>query len=461
MPSPHADVPLHRVRLDGGQVGRPVRRVPGLGHASRRSGVAPRLRQRGRGTGDRSRPCRSARSTSTRRPRAAPASPSSTGCSAAAWCPARWSCWPASPGSASRRCCSRWPPRRRGPAGAACTSPARSRPPRCGCGPTGSARVDPDLFLAAETDLGAVLGHVDAVRPDLLVVDSVQTIVGGRASTASPGGVTQVREVAAALIQRRQGARHRDRAGRPRDQGRLDRRPAGARAPGRRRAAVRGRPALPAAAGAGGQEPVRPGRRGRLLRPRRRRHRRAARPERAVPVATAPVRRSGTCVTVTMEGRRPLVAEVQALVVRRRGSTAPRRATSGLDAVAGRDGARRARQARRRCDWRSADVYAATVGGVTAHRAGGRPGASRSRSRPPRASCRCRSARSCIGEVGLAGEVRRVPAVERRLAEAARLGFTRAVVPVDCGPAPDGVTAVEVPDVRGRARRAATRWCGA
>ena len=36
-----------------------------------------------------------------------------------------------------------------------------------------------------------------------------------------------------------------------------------------------------------------------------------------------------------------------------------------------------------------------------------------------------------IGEVGLAGELRRVPGIDRRLAEAARLGFTEAVVPSD------------------------------
>jgi DNA repair protein RadA/Sms len=38
-----------------------------------------------------------------------------------------------------------------------------------------------------------------------------------------------------------------------------------------------------------------------------------------------------------------------------------------------------------------------------------------------------------IGEVGLAGELRRVPGVDRRLAEAARLGFTDAIVPADRG----------------------------
>ena len=56
-----------------------------------------------------------------------------------------------------------------------------------------------ELFLAAETDLGTVLGHVEEVRPSLLVVDSVQTI-GTAEADGSPGGVTQIREVTAALV---------------------------------------------------------------------------------------------------------------------------------------------------------------------------------------------------------------------------------------------------------------------
>ena len=59
--------------------------------------------------------------------------------------------------------------------------------------------VDPQLFLASETDLGAVIAHIDAVKPELLIIDSVQTI-GSSTADGSPGGVTQVREVAGALI---------------------------------------------------------------------------------------------------------------------------------------------------------------------------------------------------------------------------------------------------------------------
>src|SRR4051794_37751756 len=56
------------------------------------------------------------------------------------------------------------------------------------------------LYLAAETDLEALLGHLEAVRPGLLIVDSVQTFsVPGNEGVA--GGVTQVRAVTAALVQ--------------------------------------------------------------------------------------------------------------------------------------------------------------------------------------------------------------------------------------------------------------------
>ncbi|HEY6423248.1 MAG TPA: AAA family ATPase, partial [Pseudonocardiaceae bacterium] len=56
-----------------------------------------------------------------------------------------------------------------------------------------------ELFLAAESDLAAVLGHLDAVDPGLLIVDSVQAMSWAGAE-GSPGGVSQVRAVAAALI---------------------------------------------------------------------------------------------------------------------------------------------------------------------------------------------------------------------------------------------------------------------
>ena len=55
------------------------------------------------------------------------------------------------------------------------------------------------LYLASEVDLATILGHIDQVRPDVLVVDSVQTIASAEVDGAA-GNVSQVREVASALI---------------------------------------------------------------------------------------------------------------------------------------------------------------------------------------------------------------------------------------------------------------------
>ena len=56
------------------------------------------------------------------------------------------------------------------------------------------------LYLASETDLATVLGQIGQIRPDLVIVDSVQTIASGEVE-GSAGNVAQVREVAASLIQ--------------------------------------------------------------------------------------------------------------------------------------------------------------------------------------------------------------------------------------------------------------------
>ena len=61
---------------------------------------------------------------------------------------------------------------------------------------TGALRDE--LYLAAESDLGAVLGHLDELQPDLLIVDSIQTMSTADADGA-PGGVTQTRAVTVAL----------------------------------------------------------------------------------------------------------------------------------------------------------------------------------------------------------------------------------------------------------------------
>ena len=106
----------------------------------------------------------------------------------------------ASPGSASRPCCSRSPRGSRPPGGACSTSAPKSRRPRCGCAPGAPAHSHDELYLAAETDLATILGQIDAVAPDLLIVDSVQTVSSSLSPTALPGQPSQVREVASTLI---------------------------------------------------------------------------------------------------------------------------------------------------------------------------------------------------------------------------------------------------------------------
>ena len=59
--------------------------------------------------------------------------------------------------------------------------------------------IDKSLWLAAESELGAVIAHIDAVKPQLLIIDSIQTITS-TAVEGAPGGITQVREIASALI---------------------------------------------------------------------------------------------------------------------------------------------------------------------------------------------------------------------------------------------------------------------
>jgi DNA repair protein RadA/Sms len=285
--------------------------------------------------------------------------------------------------------------------------------------------LDPNLWLAAETDLSALLGHVDAVRPGLLVVDSVQTIGAGSAE-GTAGGVTQIRAVTAALVA---VAKERGIAtvlvGHVTKDGSI----AGPRLlehlvdvvlhfEGDRHSTLRMVRAVKNRFGpadevgcftltgegiVGLADPS-----GLFL---------SRRPQ---PVP-------GTCVTVTVEGRRPLLAEVQALVAKS-SLPSPRRAVSGLDA--GRVAMVLAVTERRGGVQLAAnDVYTATVGGMrltepATDLALALAVASAVDDKPLPADL------VALGELGLSGELRPVPDLPRRLAEAARLGFRRAVVPL-------------------------------
>ncbi|MGA8209272.1 MAG: DNA repair protein RadA [Nocardioidaceae bacterium] len=308
--------------------------------------------------------------------------------------------------------------------------------------------VHDELYLAAETDLGALLSHVHEVRPQLLVVDSVQTI-GAADVDGVPGGVTQVKEVAAALVRvaKTQGIATMM-VGHVTKDGSI----AGPRVlehlvdvvlhfEGERGSRLRMVRAVKNRFGpvdevgcfdlsgegiAAVTDPT-----GLFV----------ARHHEPVP---------GTCVSVVLEGRRPILAEVQALVTPS-AAERPRRTTSGLD------GSRVAMlvavlQQRARIRLHTHDVFASTVGGVritepAADLAGAIAIASAWKQRDIPTDL------VAIGELGLAGELRRVRDIPQRLAEAARLGFRAAVVPAeshrDAGRVRqvDGMKVVGVPDV--------------
>ncbi|HEY7970474.1 MAG TPA: DNA repair protein RadA [Candidatus Limnocylindrales bacterium] len=147
----------------------------------------------------------------------------------------------------------------------------------------------------------------------------------------------------------------------------------------------------------------------------------------------------GSVVAPTLEGSRPLLVEVQALVAPGPGGT-PRRTTSGVDAnrvsllvaVLGR---------RAGIGLGSHDVYVNLAGGLTVDE----PGLDLPLAIALASSLRDRPVASdtvAIGEVGLLGELRAVSGIERRLREAARLGFRRAIVP-------RGARGAATPDVPG------------
>ncbi|GAA4701211.1 DNA repair protein RadA [Nocardioides conyzicola] len=316
--------------------------------------------------------------------------------------------------------------------------------------------VHDELFLAAETDLGAVLTHIEQVRPSLLVVDSVQTI-GASGIDGVPGGVTQVKEVSAALV--RVAKTHNITTvlvGHVTKDGSI----AGPRVlehlvdvvlnfEGDRNSRFRMVRAMKNRFGPideVGCFDLGPD---------------------GITAVTDPTglfvenhhsQVPGTCVAVTMEGRRPMLAEVQALVTHS-AAERPRRTTSGLDS---------SRVAmvlavlHQHCQIRlqTMDVFASTVGGakivepasdlaVAVALASASQGVA-----APRGMV-------AMGEIGLAGELRRARDLPQRLAEAARLGFQLAVVPTEpgrTGPRSpeswtvDGMRVVDVPDVRAALR---------
>ncbi len=151
---------------------------------------------------------------------------------------------------------------------------------------------------------------------------------------------------------------------------------------------------------------------------------------------------AGSAVTPTLEGHRPLLVEVQALTNKVNPGVPPRRSAQGLDP--GRLALLLAVLERRaRLPMGQHEVFASAVGGVRLTEPGSDlpmclaiVSALVDRPLPPDVIS--------FGEVGLAGELRQVAHASRRLGEAARLGFTRAIVPANSANGVDGISLIRV-----------------
>ena len=152
-------------------------------------------------------------------------------------------------------------------------------------------------------------------QPDIVVIDSIQTIYT-EALASAPGSGRAGARMRGAADAHRQAARHRRAVRRPRHQGRRARRTARARAHRRHRAVFRGRHPLELPPGARDQEPLRRRERARRVRDDRERPRKVWPILRRCSCRSTPSGVAGSCVLATQEGTRPLLVEMQALVDR-------------------------------------------------------------------------------------------------------------------------------------------------
>ena len=285
--------------------------------------------------------------------------------------------------------------------------------------------LSPGLLLAAETDANAALDHARKLRPFVLAVDSIQTLALCGLESA-PGSVTQVREVGHRL------AGFAKETGTPvilvghvTKEGSI----AGPRVlehlvdtvlffEGDRSHAYRVLRAHKNRFGSTNEIGVFEMKSEGLVE--------VPNPS-ALFLAERPTDASGSAVVAVMNGSRPLLVEVQALVAHSSSGGNPRRTAIGVDAgrVAVLTAVLERKQGFMLAD---KDIYVSVAGGAEVPEPAGDLAVAaalvsslRDRPLPP--------GTLVLGEVGLAGEVRAVSQIDPRLAEAAQLGFSRCVLP--------------------------------
>lgn len=280
------------------------------------------------------------------------------------------------------------------------------------------------LYLLAETDLEDVFESVREIKPDILIVDSIQTMYHGE-NTSSPGSVGQVKECTMALMQLAKGQGitvfvigHVNKEG-----------------------AIAGPKVLEHMVDCvlyfEGEEHNSY----RILRAAKNRFgatneigvfemadsglTEVPNPSEAL-LSGRPEGASGTCVTCVMEGARPILAEIQALLAPS-GYGNARRTSNGFDynravlllAVLERRGGLQVA---------ACDSYINVIGGLNLDE----PAADLATILALASSFRDKPVPwdlAAIGEVGLTGELRSVSALNQRLSEVQRLGFTKCIIP--------------------------------
>lgn len=281
-----------------------------------------------------------------------------------------------------------------------------------------------NLYILTETNIENILEEAGKIKPDVIIADSVQTMYSDRVSSA-PGSVTNVKEVAMAFIAKAKSegisvilVGHINKEG-----------------------SIAGPKVLEHMVDAvlsfeGDKKQIY-----RIIRANKNRYgstneigvfemtdtglREVANPSETL-LADRPTDTSGNCAVCTMEGTRPIVAEIQALVTQTV-FPAPRRTSNGIDynrtylilaVLEKRLGLR----------FSGYDVYLNVIGGLQITETASDMGialaliSSLTDTVIP-------DGLIAMGELGLAGECRGAANIEQRVKEAARLGFTKAIVP--------------------------------
>jgi DNA repair protein RadA/Sms len=302
------------------------------------------------------------------------------------------------------------------------------------------------LYLLAETNLENLVDAVHQLQPDVLIVDSIQTLYHGDV-TSAPGSVSQVKECTLTLMQLAKGENITVFViGHVNKEGSI----AGPKVlehmvdcvlyfEGERHMAYRILRAAKNRFGATNEIGVFEMEESGLTE--------VPNPSEAM-LAGRPTGAPGTCVTCVMEGVRPVLAEIQALVVPSSLGN-PRRVSNGFDysrsmlllAVLEKRGGLMVG---------SCDAYINVIGGLyleepAADLAAVLALASSFRDKPVPNDL------AAIGEVGLTGELRAASALGQRLAEVQRLGFTKCLIPKRIQgklAVPDGLELIRVSNIR-------------